>query len=94
MAFSTTPIQVERVFSDAEVSDSSTGPQNRASQLHNHARTSETAPSRRGNNWNEADSLLLIRAVARPANELSIEIDAQGILKVARNIQICVICLI
>ena len=63
-AFSTTPIQVERVFSDAEVSDSSTGPQNRASQLHNHARTSETAPSRRGNNWNEADSLLLIRAVA------------------------------
>ena len=49
-ALSTTPIQVERVFSDAEVSDSSTGPQNRASQLHNHARTSETAPSRRGNN--------------------------------------------
>ena len=63
-AFSTTSIQFERVFSDAEVSDSSTGPRNQASQLHNHACTSETAPSRRGNNWNEADSLLLIRAVA------------------------------
>src|SRR5438552_13035474 len=63
-------IQVERALSDPEVSDSSIGPQNRTSKanskLHNHtpAHTLEKGTSRRGNNWNESDSLLLVQVVA------------------------------